>query len=105
MFYVYILASRTKVIYIGVTNDLVRRVWEHQQKLVPGFTARYNVTRLVYFESGESVVSAIEREKQLKGWLRAKKLKLIESMNPSWRDLSSDIGRGDSSSSLRSFSE
>ena len=105
MFYVYILASRTKVIYIGVTNDLVRRVWEHQQKLVPGFTARYNVTRLVYFESGESVVSAIEREKQLKGWLRAKKLKLIESMNPSWRDLSSDIGLGDSSSSLRSFSE
>ena len=105
MFYVYILASRTKVLYIGVTNDLVRRIWEHQQKLVPGFTARYNVTRLVYFESGESVVSAIEREKQLKGWLRSKKVRLIESMNPSWRDLSSDIGLRDSSSSLRSFSE
>lgn len=101
MFYVYTLASHTSVIYIGVTNDPVRRIREHPQKWFPGFGARYNVTGRVYVESGESVISAIEREKQLKGGLCAKKLKRIESMNPSWRDLNSESGLGDSSSSWR----
>ena len=103
--YVYILSSRTKVLYIGVTNDLLRRMWQHKNTQIPGFTARYNVNRLVYFEQGESAIDAIEREKQLKGWLRTKKVALIESTNPTWRDLSSDIGLRDSSPSLRSSLE
>ena len=87
-YYVYIMSSQRRVLYVGVTNDLQRRVWEHKQKLVPGFTARYNVDRLVYYESTPSVVAAIAQEKQVKGWRRAKKTTLIESMNPEWKDLS-----------------
>lgn len=82
-------ASRT--LYTGVTNDLERRVYEHKNKLVPGFTAKYNITRLVYFEGSQDVVAAIAREKQIKGWLRARKVALIESVNPRWRDLSTDL--------------
>ena len=87
-YYVYILASRSRILYIGVTNDLERRVYEHKKKLVPGFTAKYNIDRLVYFEATEDVQAAIAREKQIKGWLRSRKVSLIESVNRTWDDLS-----------------
>jgi putative endonuclease len=87
-YYVYILASRSRNLYVGVTNELERRVYEHKQKVVPGFTTKYNIERLVYFEATEDVHSAISREKQIKGWLRSRKIALIESMNPTWDDLS-----------------
>jgi putative endonuclease len=87
-YYVYILASRSRNLYVGVTNDLERRVYEHKQKLVPGFTTKYNINRLVYFEATEDVHAAISREKQIKGWLRSKKITLIGSVNPTWVDLS-----------------
>ena len=87
-YYVYILASRSRTLYIGVTNDLERRVYEHKKKLVGGFTAKYNIDRLVYFEIADDVHAVIAREKQIKGWLRSKKLQLIASMNPEFRDLS-----------------
>ena len=89
-YFVYIMASASGTLYTGVTGDLERRVAEHKQKLIPGFTARYNITRLVYYESTPDVRSAIAREKQIKGWLRAKKIALVESVNPQWRDLSED---------------
>src|SRR5215469_14009909 len=87
-YYVYIVASRSRVLYTGVTNDLERRVFEHKNKLTPGFTAKYNVDRLVYFEDTGDVLAAIAREKQLKRWLRARKVALIEATNPKWLDLS-----------------
>jgi putative endonuclease len=90
-FYVYILASRNGVLYIGLTNDLERRVCEHKQKLVPGFTAKYNVDRLVYYEVFPTAADAINAEKKLKGWTRRKKIELVESQNPKWRDLSEDF--------------
>lgn len=91
-YYVYILASqRNGTLYIGVTNDLVRRVYEHKQKFVEGFTKEYNVHMLVYYEMTESVESAINREKQLKKWNREWKLRLIEKQNPDWKDLYSTI--------------
>ena len=85
---VYIMASESGVLYIGVTNDLERRVIEHKKKMVPGFSARYNVQKLVYFELFSNVNAAIAREKQLKGWLRKRKVALIESVNLHWNDLS-----------------
>ncbi|MGE5217663.1 MAG: GIY-YIG nuclease family protein [Chloroflexota bacterium] len=85
---VYIMASRSRTLYTGITNDLERRVYEHKNKLVPGFTATYNMTRLVYFEMTDDIHSAINREKQIKGWLRSKKLALIATTNPTWDDLS-----------------
>ena len=85
---VYIMASRSRVLYIGVTNDLARRVFEHKRGLVPGFTARYRVNRLVYVEEFDSICDAIAREKQLKGWRRSRKVSLIERRNPIWKDLS-----------------
>ena len=85
--YVYIMASRTKTLYIGVTNDIERRAWEHKSRTLVGFTGRYNIDRLVYYEDCESIQDAIQREKQLKGWLRRKKVALIESANPEWDDL------------------
>ena len=85
---VYIMASASGVLYIGVTNDLERRVFQHKNKLVPGFSARYNVQKLVYFELFGDVRAAIAREKELKGWLRRRKVALIESTNPQWKDLS-----------------
>jgi putative endonuclease len=87
-YFVYILANRSRILYIGVTNDLQRRLYEHKHNLVPGFTSRYRMDRLVYFEETGDVQAAIAREKQLKGWLRAKKVALIESVNPTWEDLS-----------------
>lgn len=89
-YYVYIMTNIARTLYIGVTNNLERRVHEHKMNFIPGFTARYNLDKLVYYEAGENVSSAIEREKQIKGWLRSKKIKLIESMNPEWKDLSSN---------------
>ena len=82
------MTNKSRTLYTGVTNDLERRVYEHKQKLVAGFTAKYNIDRLVYYEATEDVNAAISREKQIKGWLRAKKIALIESMNPDWVDLS-----------------
>ena len=79
-----------RVLYTGVTNDLKRRVYEHREKLVEGFTKKYNVGKLVFYEVCEDIEGAIPREKQIKGWLRIKKIALIESMNPGWRDLSLD---------------
>jgi putative endonuclease len=88
-FYVYILASRKHgTIYIGVTNDLIRRVYEHKQKLVPGFTKQHGVDKLVYDEVFDDPESAITREKRLKGWHRNWKIALIEESNPDWTDLS-----------------
>ena len=88
-YFVYFLSNwNIKVLYIGVTNNLERRIYEHQNKLVPGFTEKYNVTKLVYFEQTEDVISAISREKQLKKWRREKKNALVKSINPSWKDLS-----------------
>jgi len=89
-YYVYIMSGRTRVLYIGVTNDLARRVHEHRNKLFRGFTSKYSLDRLVYFEEGSDVAGAIEREKEPKAWRRAKKLALIESSNPNWKDLSLD---------------
>jgi len=85
---IYIMTNYAHTLYTGVTNDLERRVYEHKMKFVPGFTARYGLTTLVYYECGEDIDAAIAREKQIKGWLRKKKVALIESMNPEWRDLS-----------------
>ena len=92
-YYVYILASATNyTIYIGVTRDLIRRVYEHREHLVPdSFTSKYDVYKLVYFEQTNDVNAALEREKQLKGWRRSKKNALIESMNPEWKDLYPDL--------------
>jgi putative endonuclease len=90
-FYVYILSSRSGVLYAGITSDLERRVLEHKQKLVPGFTAKYNVTRLVWCESFPDALQAIAAEKRIKGWSRAKKVALIEQANPAWRDLAEDL--------------
>ena len=89
-YYVYIMTNRSKTLYTGVTNDLERRVFEHKHKLIPGFTKKYNITRLVYFEEGTDIDSAIMREKQIKGWLRKKKIDLIEKENPEWKDLAED---------------
>lgn len=87
-YYVYIMSNRSSTLYLGVTNYLMKRVYEHKSKFVEGFTKRYAIDRLVYYESCESIESAIAREKQLKGWRRDKKIALIESINPEWRDLS-----------------
>ena len=86
-YWVYILASRSRVLYTGVTNDLARRVNEHKQGLIPGFTQKYRVTRLVYFEEFGDIGDASAREKQIKGWVRARKVKLIEGRNAAWTDL------------------
>ena len=89
---VYILASgRNGTLYIGVTGDLIRRAWEHRNKLIQGFTKKYSVHQLVYYEQHDNMLSAIAREKQLKKWNRAWKLELIEKGNPDWNDLWSEI--------------
>ncbi len=86
-YYVYIMSNFSKTLYIGVTGDLQRRVYEHKNKLVPGFTSKYNMTKLVYFEETDDVSYAISREKQLKRWHREWKINLIESVNKNWEDL------------------
>ena len=89
MYYMYILTNfNSTVMYIGVTNNLVRRVYEHKKGEIPGFTQRYQVHKLVYFEEFKDVYQAIKREKQLKGWTRAKKNALVETRNPNWEDWS-----------------
>ena len=85
---VYILSSFSKVLYIGVTNDLKRRIYEHQQGMIEGFTKKYKVKQLVYYELFKDILLAIEREKQLKRWNRLKKIQLIHQQNPDWQDLS-----------------
>ena len=86
-FHVYILASRARTLYTGVTSNLVRRVYQHRQMLFGGFTTKYHITRLVYFESTRNARAAVAREKEVKGWSRATKAQMIESVNPEWRDL------------------
>ena len=89
-FYVYVLTNATRRLYVGVTNDLQRRMYEHKHSITPGFTAKYKISWLVHFEQTPSNESAIAREKQIKGWGRDKKFALIESSNPQWRDLSQE---------------
>jgi putative endonuclease len=89
-YFVYLLASRSRVLYVGVTNDIQRRVWEHKTGLNPGFTSKYHVDRLVFIEETSDISDAIEREKEIKGWRREKKVALIECENPKWVDLSQD---------------
>lgn len=89
-YFVYILTSKTGVLYTGSTKDLRRRVREHKSRQVPGFSKRYRVDRLVYFEETPSSRSMVEREREIKGWSRAKKIELIEGSNPTWRDLVED---------------
>ncbi|HEY6040991.1 MAG TPA: GIY-YIG nuclease family protein [Anaerolineae bacterium] len=89
-YYVYIMTNRSRTFYTGVTNNLERRVYEYKHKLVKGFTRQYNITMLVYYEMFGDIRDAIEREKQVKDWRREKKIALIESMNPEWRDLSAE---------------
>ena len=87
-YFIYLMTNKTNsVIYTGVTNDLSRRVYEHKMKMIEGFTKRYNIIKLVYFENTTNVYEAIKREKQIKAGSRKKKIKLIESMNPEWKDL------------------
>ncbi|MDP2205688.1 MAG: GIY-YIG nuclease family protein [Alphaproteobacteria bacterium] len=91
-FFVYILASRRNgTLYAGVTSDLVKRVYEHKAKTIPGFTKKYSVNALVYFELHDTAETAIQREKQIKEWQREWKIRLIEKSNPDWRDLYTDI--------------
>jgi putative endonuclease len=91
-YYVYILASRKDgTIYVGITNDIVRRIYEHRTKVVPGFTSTYNITRLVWFEIYDDPISAISRERELKKWKRTWKIELIEARNPQWDDLYESI--------------
>ena len=89
-FFVYILASRSGVLYVGVTSNLLHRLHQHRTHAIAGFTERYYVTRLVYFEETSDVAAAIAREKQVKGWLRKKKVALIEADNPAWDDLAAE---------------
>jgi Predicted endonuclease containing a URI domain len=100
-YYVYILTNKSKTLYTGLTNDLKRRVYQHRNKLIPGFTCQYKLNRLVFFETTTDVRAAITREKQIKGWTRRKKLALIESVNPRWRDLSVDWYREEKTEILR----
>jgi len=87
IYYIYIMASRSRVLYTGVTNDLTRRVNEHKRGLNAGFTSKYRVTRLVYFEEFTDIRDAIAREKAIKGWKRSRKIRLVEERNSAWEDL------------------
>ena len=89
-YFVYIMSNKSRTLYVGVTNNLERRVFEHRMKLIPGFTERYGLTKLVYYESTGDVREAISREKEIKGWVRRKKTALINSFNAEWKDLSED---------------
>ena len=91
-YYVYIMTNKSRTFYTGVTNNLERRVYEHKHKLIEGFTKRYNITLLVYYEVFSDIREAIAREKQVKDWRREKKIALIASMNPGWKDLSAEWG-------------
>ena len=89
-YYVYIMTNKSRTLYTGVTNDLIRRVYEHKNRIIKGCTSRYNITILVFYETYSSIHLAIEREKQIKGWPRKKKIALIDSVNPEWNDLSEE---------------
>ena len=89
-YYVYIITNKSKTLYVGMTNNLNRRMFEHKNKIIEGFTKKYNIDKLVYFETFTNAYEAIRREKQIKGWLRIKKINLIEEMNPGWNDLSDE---------------
>jgi len=91
-YYVYIITNNSKTLYIGVTNDLVRRIYEHKNKFIDGFSNKYNLNKLVYFEITNDIHVALKREKQLKNWHRQWKINLIEENNPNWNDLSSELG-------------
>lgn len=86
-YYVYILTNKSATLYIGVTNDLKRRLWEHRNKMIVGFTKKYNINKLIYVEDYKSANGAIAREKQLKGWRRERKMELIKQQNPSFREI------------------
>ena len=86
-YYVYIMTNSTRRLYVGVTNDLERRVYQHKHKLIEGHTTKYNITWLAHYEETSDVRAALEREKQIKSWRRSKKIQLIESTNPRWKDL------------------
>ena len=91
-YFVYIMASqRHGTLYVGVTNNLIRRVYEHREKITPGFTSKYNVNRLVWFDQTDSIEAAIQHEKRLKHWQRAWKIEMIEKANPEWEDLYSSL--------------
>ena len=92
VYYVYILSSLSGTLYTGITNSLYRRTLQHKGKETPGFTSKYGVDRLVYYEVFHDVRAAIRREKEIKGWTRRKKIALIESMNPKWQDLAEGLG-------------
>ncbi|MEA2723376.1 MAG: putative endonuclease [Gemmatimonadales bacterium] len=102
--FVYILASKSRVLYVGVTAELLQQMWEHRTGALPGFTRRYGANQLVYYESTDNPAGAILREKQIKGWARVKKLAMIDSMNPEWRDLAErwfvDVSSDDPSHAL-----
>ena len=91
-YYVYLLTNwNNKVMYVGITNNLERRIYEHKEKIVKGFTEKYNVNKLVYYEQTSDIVEALNREKEIKKWRRNKKNQLVENTNPAWRDLSNDF--------------
>jgi putative endonuclease len=90
-YYVYIITNKSKTLYVGMTNNLNRRMFEHKNKIIVGFTKKYNIDKPVYFEIFTNAYEAIRREKQIKGWLRIKKINLIEEMNPGWNDLSEEL--------------
>jgi len=91
-YYIYLLTNwNNKVIYVGMTNNLIRRIYEHKNKLIDGFTKKYNINKLVYYEETSDVHIAIAREKEIKRWRREKKNKLVESINAEWKDLSNEI--------------
>jgi len=98
-YYVYILTNNSKTLYIGVTDDLNRRLYEHRNKLIEGFTKKYNLTKLVFFETFNRIEDAIRREKQLKNWHRQWKINLIEKTNKEWKDLSLDLENWDAETS------
>jgi putative endonuclease len=100
-YYVYIMTNESRTLYTGVTNDLERRVYEHKQKLIKGFTSRYNITKLVWYEAFPDMQQAIEGEKRIKGWVRRKKVAMIEAQNPNWDDLSEQWYRTNGDEILR----
>jgi putative endonuclease len=102
IYYVYIVASRTRVIYIGVTSEIEQRIWQHKHGVYDGFARQYKCDRLVYYERFGYIKRAIGREKELKGWMRERKLALITKENPTWQDLSADWGKRKADPSLRS---
>jgi putative endonuclease len=93
-YFVYIMTNRTRTLYVGVTNDIERRVGEHKLKLIPGFTSKYNITMLVWYQDFDDVGQAIEAEKRIKAWRRSKKVALIEELNPEWTDLAEAMEAG-----------